>query len=182
MRKEQCNQIKKNVFENIAPVNYGKVYLNDVYRLFSHMGKIVEIEKCVDEFVKDGIAKKIETKHGKFYVFENIALEFGRKWREELDILRKKKKQIENKESILSEKLATLEKMRALWLEGWNSALRDPDVYAGLHYYVFSVFFGQRIEKILTALKNINENKQIIDKRILELEDRLKSTYEATVL
>jgi hypothetical protein len=182
MRKEQCNQIKKNVFENIATLNYGTVCLNDVYRLFSHVGKIVEIEKCVDEFVKDGIAKKIETKHGKFYVFENIALEFGRKWREELEGLKKQKEQFENTASVLTEKLLTLEKMRTVWLEDWNSVLKDPDVYAGLHYYVSSVFFGQRMEKILTALKNINEKKQIIDKRILELEDRLKSTYEAAVL
>jgi adenylosuccinate synthase len=182
MRKEQCNQIKKNVFENIAPINYGKVCLNDVYRLFSHVGKIVEIEKCIDEFVKDGIAKKIETKHGKFYVFENIALEFDRKWREELEGLKKQKEQIKNTESILNEKLLTLEKMRTVWLEGWNSVLKDPDVYAGLYNYVSSLFFGQKIEKILTALKNINEKRQIINKRILELENRLKSTYEAAVL
>jgi uncharacterized protein YhaN len=182
MRKEQCNQIKKSVFENLAPVNYGKVCLNDVYRLFSHMGKMVEIEKCIDEFVKNGVAKKIQTKRGKFYVFEKIALDFGRKWREELDNLRKKKKQIENTESILSEKLATLEKMRAFWLEGWNDVLNDPEVYAGLHNYVSSVFLGQRIKKILVNLKNINEEKQVINKRIIEVEDKLKDTYEEALL
>ncbi|MEM3765808.1 MAG: hypothetical protein QXU46_02130 [Candidatus Bathyarchaeia archaeon] len=178
MRKEQCNQIKKSVFENLAPMNYGKVCLNDVYRLFSHMGKMVEIEKCVDEFVKDGVAKKIQTKHGKVYVFEKIALEFGKKWKEKLDNLKKQKEQIEDTESILTGKLATLERMRTVWLEGWNSVLNDPEVYAGLHNYLSSVFFGQKIEKILANLKNINERKQVINKRIIEVEDKLKGTYE----
>jgi hypothetical protein len=178
MRKEQCNQIKRSVFENVAPMNYGKVGLNDVYRLFSHMGRMVEIEKCIDEFVKDGVAKKVETTHGKFYVFEEIALEFGRKWKEEVSSLKEQMKQIENNELVLNEKLVILEKMRNIWLEGWKDVLKDSDVYVGLHNYVSSIFFGQRIEKILANLKNINERMQIINKRIGELEGRLKESYE----
>lgn len=182
MRKEQCNQIKKNVFENMAPINYGKVCLNDVYRLFSRMGKMVEIEKCIDELVKDGVAKKVETKHGKFYIFEGIALEFGRKWRKELNNLEEQMKQIENSELVLNEKLATLEKMRTMWLEGWNNILEDIDVYTGLHNYISSIFFGQKIEKILRNIKNINERRRIIIIRIRELEARLKDTYEEVKL
>jgi hypothetical protein len=178
MRKDQCNQIKRSVFENVAPMNYGKISLSDVYRLFSHMGRMVEIEKCIDGFVKDGVAKKVETTHGKFYVFEEIALEFGRKWREEVNSLKEQIKQIEDNESVLNEKLATLEKMRNIWLEGWEYVLKDSDVHAGLHNYVSSVFFGQRIEKILANLKNINERMRIINKRIGELERRLKESYE----
>jgi len=182
MQKEQCDQIKKRIFENIAPINYGKVCLDDIYRLFTHMGTKSEIEKCVDEFIKDGVARKIETKHGKFYVFNGIALQFGRRWKEELNVLKKQKEHLENIESILKEKLVTLEKMRTVWLEGWNSVLNDSDVYAGLHNFISSVFFGQKIEKILTALRNINDRKQTINKRIHVLEDKLKNTYEEAML
>jgi len=182
MRKEHCDQIKKRIFENLAPINYGKVCLDDVYRLFSYLGTKAEIEKCVDEFIKDGVARKIETKRGKFYVFDSIALQFGRRWEEEITFLKKQKEDLENIESILKEKLITLEKMRTIWLDGWNSVLSDPDDYAGLHNYVSSIFFGQKIEKILTALRNINDRKQTIKKRIHELEDKLKNTYEEAML
>lgn len=182
MRKEHCNQIKKSVFESLAPMNYGKVCLDEVYRLFSHMGKLAEIERCIDEFVKEGVAKKIQTKHGKFYVFEKIALEFGRRWREELNNLKKQMEETKNIELVLSEKIATLEKMRTIWLEGWNSVINNYEVYARVHNYISSIFFGQKIEKILADLKKVSERKRLINKRILEIEDKLKNTYEEALL
>lgn len=177
MRKELYERIKRKIHENIAPLYYGKVELNNLYRIFSSVANRSEIEKCIEELVKEGFAKKVETNKGKFYVFEKLAAEFGKHWKEKLNNSKMQLKKTELQEAKLRAKLEVLEEMRNIWLEDWDHVLKDPEMYAGLHNYISSVIFGQKIEKILVSLNDINKKIKTISKNIENLENKLKNSY-----
>ena len=179
MRKERCKQIKTRIFEHVAPVHYGKLSLNEAYRLFSHLGSQAEIERCLDEFVKNGVANKVKVAQGKFYVFEGIALEFGRKWKEKLEDLKEQNKELENAILVLQQELEVIQKMRGIWLDGWEDVLKDPDVYSSVNNYISSVCFGQYVERVLGGVKEKNRQLRMLNKKIEELESRLRKSFES---
>ena len=178
MRKEKCRQIKTNIFENVAPSHYGKVNLNDAFRLFSHLGSRDDIEKCLDEFVKEKVAIKVEAAQGKIYVFEEIALAFGKKWSDDLAGLREQNKKLENEVSVLQGKIGIMEDIRNLWMDGWEDLIKDQDLCANVSNYVSSVFFAPQIEKGLHELKERNRTLKIVNKKIEELENLSRMSYE----
>lgn len=178
MRKEKCRQIKTSIFENVAPSHYGKVNLNDACRLFSHLGSRAEIEKCLDEFVKEKAAIKVAVAQGKVYVFEEIALAFGKKWSDDLERLRDQNKKLESEVSVLQGKIGIIEDIRNLWMEGWEDLLKDQDLCANVSNYVSSVFFASQIEKGLHELKEKNRALKIVNKKIEELENASRASYE----
>jgi len=178
MRKEQCRQIRTRIFEHVAPAHFGKVSLNNAYRLFSHLGSLSEIERCLDEFLKNGLAKKVEAAQGKFYVFEEIALEFGRRWNEELADLREQNRELEKEVLVLRGELEAVEKMRDVWVDGWEDVLKDSDVYSSVNNYISSVFFGQYVKRVLGKLQERNRILRTVSKKIREIESKLRASYE----
>jgi hypothetical protein len=178
MQRKVCQQIKTRVLEYIAPTNYGRVSLNDAYRLFSNLGSRSEIEKCLDELVGSKIAQKTETTSGIFYVFSEIALKFGQKWKNELEGLKTQITSLENETRTLEKRIETNGKVRDIWLEGWKDALQDPETYASVHNYISSVFFGQRIACIFDDLTTKNKTVHSIQRRIREKERRIKDSYQ----
>jgi len=177
MRKEKCQQIKTHVFENVAPLHQGKVSLNDVHRMFSHLGSRSEIEKCLNELVDDNMAQKVEMNQGTFYVFSEIALKYGQKWKDELQSLKEHMKNLDGEISSLEKKLEVNEKMMNIWLEGWKEALQDTNTYSCLNNYVSSVFFGQRIEVILNRLREKTKELREINMRAKEAERKIAASY-----
>ena len=178
MQKEKCQQIKKHVFENIASTYYGKVSLNYVYRLYSHFGSIAEIEKCLDEFVKNGIAEKVEIAQGKCYIFREIALQFGKRWNKELTDLKERGKELEDEILLLRSEIDAVGKMRDIWLDGWEDVLQDPNLYPSVNNYISSVYFGQRTDRILDRLKDSNRMLNQVNKKIEEIKSKLRVSYE----
>jgi ribosomal protein L33 len=71
MRREACQYVKRQVSNYLAPTYQGRIDLLAIYRLFSDHGTLVELEACMDEFVKEGIAQKSVEQGCKYYVFAN---------------------------------------------------------------------------------------------------------------
>jgi len=178
MRKEKCQQIKAHVFENVAPMQQGKVSLNDVYRMFSHLGSRSEIEKCLDELVGSNRAQKVEVNQGVHYIFQEIALKYGKKWKDEVENLKEQASELESEVTSLKMMLEANEKMMDIWLEGWRDVLKDADVYSSVSNYLSCVFFGQRLKRILDELKDKGKALRVICMKTKEGERKLAASYE----
>ena len=178
MQKTKCQRIKSSVLENIAPLHYGQVSLNYVCRVFSHMGSKQEIEKCLDELVAEELAEKVETNNGIMYLFEEMALEFGRKWEENLSEFKTKSEELEKRIKTLEKRLIIAETLRDVWIEGWKKNLPD-EFYPPVANYISSVFFGQYLLKIRKDLYNQTQRMSVIKKRSDEEEKRLSSSFKS---
>jgi len=174
---KKFRQIKKRIYENIVPLYQGRIELSNLYRIFSSVADQSEIKKCVEEFVKEGLAKKIKTDERELYIFEKIARKFGEKWTKELDKLKIQLKKLENEENEMNKKLQLLADMKSIWLDGWGQFVEDPDIYARVHNYISCIFFGQKMERIITSLKKINRDICKVKEKIEELESKLKESY-----
>jgi len=177
MNKKLLRQIKKRIYENIVPLYYGKIELDNLYRIFSSLAGRSEIKKCIEEFVKDGLAKKVKTDEGEFYIFEKVAREFGERWTQELNKLKIELKKLEDEKNEINKKLQFLADIKSIWLDGWTRFLIDSDVYAGVHNYISCVFFNQKMEQTVMNLKKIDRDLRKIRRRIEELESKLNESY-----
>jgi hypothetical protein len=172
--------LKTRILEHVAPAHYGKISLNDAYRLFSHFGSLKEIEKCLDGLVKCKAAQKVVTSQGKLYVFEDVALQFGKRWDEELKNLKIQSVNLEKEISFFNKEMEVTEKLREMWLGGWDDVLKDVDTtYASVNNYISSVFFGRYINAIITRIREGDEKLRVVNKKIEEIENVLKGSYES---
>jgi hypothetical protein len=178
MHEDKCKKIQTQIFENIAPLYDGIVTLNEAVRLFSYLGEKEEIEDCLDQFIKNKIAKKIQTSHGIIYVFEEIALNFGKKWQNDVIELKKQGQELEKTVTVLKQKENHLEELNKIWADGWD---KTDSIYSSLIFYISSVFFAQAKEKIIAE---IEEKKRFISKceqQSRERQQKLDSSYYNTL-
>lgn len=177
MQKKKCQQIKTRVVEYLAPLNQGRVNLDQVYRLFSYLGSRSEIEKCMDDLVRSKLAKKVETDSGVSYIFNEIALEYGRKWKDGLENSKAEATRLQDEIELLETNIETQERMRDIWLEGWRNILHDLRVCSSVHNYISTVFFGQKIAGIFGEIEDKNRRLQTIRSGMKDLEKRIKASY-----
>jgi hypothetical protein len=175
MKEEICKWIKQQVYQYIAPANYGRVILSEVYRLFSDYGPIQDLEKCMDTFVKNGFASKTTDENGStIYVFKDIAVKFERQWRENLeDLLVQKGKMLKEKErrEIL---IRVLNDIHSVWSNGWRG-IGDWQVEASIRNYI-SIFWNDVIKEVVDSLKRMEGRIKQVDSEIKKLKNLLGET------
>jgi len=176
MKKEICEYIKKCVYENIAPIHYGKVSLSEVYRLFSNYGSLSDLENCLDDFIKNGIAEKKMNSKGKIYIFKNIALEYGKRLKKELNNLKNKEEKIKKEISYIKNNIGIIEEIGNIWKEKWEKYFKNK-TYASLINYI-SIFLGNYMKKYLDLLQDYNNKLKEIEGKIEEIQSILEESYE----
>ena len=159
MRKEDWEYVKKCVYQNIVLANYGRVSLSQVYRLFSDYGSLAELEKCLDSFVKEGVAVKLNEGGAKIYVFKEIAAKFEKKWKEQLENLEAQKNIILNQKTRKENDVKVLNELYNLWHNGWKD-IKNQSVTAGIKNYI-SDFWQSAIQENLKMIQEL-ENKLVL--------------------
>ncbi|MGC9014893.1 MAG: hypothetical protein ACP5KW_11010 [Thermoproteota archaeon] len=170
MRKEECEYIKKCVYQNIAVVYYGRVALSQVYHLFSDYGSLEDLEKCLDSFVKEGIAEKLD--EGKIYVFKDIATKFEKKWKDQLEELVKQKDMILSETSKKKDELKVLNELYNLWYEGWEK-VENQSLKSGIKNYI-SMFWQSTIKEYVKTLQELENKLSSVESGITKLRNRLE--------
>ena len=170
MRKEECEYIKKCVYQNIAVVYYGRVALSQVYHLFSDYGSLEDIEKCLDSFVKEGIAEKLE---GKIYVFKDIAARFEKKWKDQLQNLETQKNIILSEIDKKENELKILNELYNLWYNGWEK-VEDQSLKSGIKNYI-SIFWQSTIKEYAKTLQELKNDLSSVEENITKLKNMLET-------
>jgi len=159
MRKKEWEYVKKCVYQNIVLANYGRVSLGQVYRLFSDYGSLAELEKCLDSFVKEGVAVKLNEGGAKIYVFKEIAARFEKKWKEQLESLEAQKNIILSQKTRKENEVKVLNELYNLWHNGWKD-IKNQSVTAGIKNYI-SDFWQSAIQENLKMIQEL-ENKLVL--------------------
>jgi DNA mismatch repair ATPase MutS len=170
MRKEDWEYIKKCVYQNIAVAYCGRVTLSQVYRLFSDYGSLEDLEKCLDSFVKEGIAEKLD--EGKIYVFKDIATKFEKKWKDQLEELVKQKDMILSETSKKKDELKVLNELYNLWYEGWEK-VENQSLKSGIKNYI-SMFWQSTIKEYVKTLQELENKLSSVESGITKLRNRLE--------
>lgn len=173
MRREDCEYVKKCVYQNVALANYGRVTLNQVYRLFSDYGSLSELEKCLDSFVKEGVAEKLNEGGAKIYVFKEIAAKFEKKWREQLENLERQKSIILSEKTRKESEVKVLNQLYNLWLEEWEN-IENQSLKSGIKNYI-SIFWQSTIRERVKTLQEIENKLKSVESDITKLENMLET-------
>src|SRR5439155_23736848 len=72
MRVETRRQIREAVLHDMAPAHAGQVSLEEVSRAFRGRGDFIEVEECINDLVKEGVAMKTEVSGRSYDLFEGI--------------------------------------------------------------------------------------------------------------
>jgi DNA mismatch repair ATPase MutS len=164
MRDEDKEYIRKCVYPNIALANYGRVSLSQVYRLFSDYGSLEEVEKCLDSFVKEGVAEKLNEGGAKIYVFKEIAAKFERKWKEQLENLETQKNIILREKQKKENEVKVLNELYNLWRKGWKSN-KEQSLELGIKNYISS-FWESSIKECVKAIKELEGRLALLESDI----------------
>ncbi len=172
MRKEECEYIKKCVYQNIAVVYYGRVALSQVYHLFSDYGSLEDLEKCLDSFVKEGIAEKLNEGGAKIYVFKEIAAKFEKKWKDQLENLVTQKNIILREKSKKDNELKVLNELYNLWYDGWEK-VENQSLKSGIKNYI-SIFWQSTIKEYVKTLQELENKLSLVENDIIKLKNMLE--------
>lgn len=171
MKKDHCEYIKKCVLENIAFANYGRVTLSQIYRLFSDYGSLRDLEKCLDTFVKDGVAEKQIDEGVTIYVFKEIATKFEKRWKEQLNNLLTQKNMLSEKRVKKEMEVKAANELYNIWREGWKN-IKDKKLEHGIKNFI-SNYWKCVIDRQVNELKVIENEINILTERIKTLEKLL---------
>ncbi len=181
MKLERRKLIREAVLHDMAPAYEGQISLEDVNRAFRGRGEPKEIEECLDDLVKEGLAKKTEVSGLSYYLFESIARDaasrnerrFG-EIEKELDLLQK---EVEGLERLREEERVALDQVRPEWFGGWDKSGLDREAVDKIQNYIAMVIDKPLQDHVreLTALRaKITELK-------LEKARRLTSKEESFI-
>jgi len=172
MKKENREYVRKCVYQNIVLANYGRVSLGQVYRLFSDYGSLAELEKCLDSFVKEGVAVKLNEGGAKIYVFKEIAARFEKKWKEQLENLEAQKNIILRQKTRKENEVKVLNELYNLWHNGWKD-IKNQSVTAGIKNYI-SNFWQSSIQKNLKIIQELENKLAFVENDIRKTKNQLE--------
>jgi predicted ribosome quality control (RQC) complex YloA/Tae2 family protein len=170
VKKEDCEYVKEHVYKYIAPQHLGVVCLHDVYRLFSNYGSPRELEKCLDSFVKEGVAEKLEEEGGgKVYVFKDIVEKFREALVEKLEDLEAQKKRLLNQKAEREREVEVLYELYNLWLSGWSE---EDQIVVGVKNYAAD-FWLSAIREDLKTIRDLEDKLVSIERKIKRIKRTL---------
>lgn len=173
MKKEDCEYIKRCVYQNIALTNYGRVSLSQVYRLFSDCGSLKELEKCLDSFVSEGIAEKLYEGGAKTYIFKEIAAKFERKWKELLENLESQKNVLLSQKAKKENEIKVLNELYNLWHIGWkNTGKKSSEL--GIKNYISS-YWESTIKECVKAIKELECKLELVESDIKKTKNMIEA-------
>ncbi len=140
MNLERRKLIREAVLHDMAPAYEGQVSLEDVNRAFRGRGDLKEIEECLNDLVKEGLATKTEVSGRSYYLFESIARDaVSRNERRlgevenELELLQK---EIEGLEHLREEERFALDHIRPIWFGGWDKSGLEREALDRVQNYI----------------------------------------------
>jgi len=170
VKKEDCEYVKEHVYKYIAPQHLGVVRLHDVYRLFSNYGSPSELEKCLDGFVKEGVAeKKLGEGGGKVYVFKDIVEKSREALVKKLEDLEAQKKRLLNQKAEREGEVKVLYELYDLWLSGWSE---EDQIVVGVKSYAAD-FWLSAIREDLKTIRDLEEKLVSIESEIKRIKGML---------
>lgn len=181
MRPETKKQIREAVLYDMAPAQAGQVNLEDVARVFRGRGELREVEECLDELVKEGLAKRTRLSGRSYYIFESIAGEAAARNERRLKEIEERTgfllKETERLEGLLKEENLALDRLRPIWLSGWEKSKLGPEEILNVRTYVSTVI-GKHPETHHRELRKLGANMRELEE---EKQRRLKWKEESFI-
>lgn len=173
MNKKNVRQIQIQVLENLAPIHEGTLSLNEVIRLFSHLGDKQEIETCLDQLIDNKSVLKTEQNNEVFYIFQGIARQFGQKWRYDITRLKNNISVVEQEIVNLKDRMGKSHELREIWLKGWGS----DDFSKAALTFISRVFKEEQLKSATKINAKIEENQKN-QKELSAIQEKLTLSFQ----
>jgi len=181
MRIETRKQIREAVLHDMAPAHAGQVSLEEVSRAFRGQGDFKEIEECLNDLVKEGLAMKTEVSGRSYYLFEGIARDAASQNERRLAQIRTELGsllgEMDELEHLMEEERFALDRIRPIWSKEWDKSELGAEAIGRIQSYLSFI-----IDKPLQDHKREVATLQARITRLgIEKERRLSSKEETFI-